>query len=463
MDSEIQGDLCRVTVVSPSARIDVALPENVPLIDVVPVLVRQAVEAPGASPETALPNTTWSLQRLGDTPLDVGLTPAELSLRDGEILYLRPREAELPELAFDDVADAIATAKAQHTRSWTGTDTRRAGLTAMVVTSGVTALVLALSGPPWLAVGGAAAGISAGLVLLATVLSRSFSDARAGAVAGFVAAGFAGLAGALLVRGDGPFDTTCVVAAAAALLLVATAGGVGTAAHLPAYVGVGTAALVTLAVAASSAVWELPTTGAAALAAALALALTQAAPALSLRLADLPLPTIPFTAEDVRADDSWVDGTDIVLRARLADQYVTALVGGTMLVTGASSILLARAQTGTAPWLLGVLALATALRARVLDGRWQRGFLLATAVLGGNALAVATAAGASPLRQVLVVLALLASAGAAVTAGLMLPGRTVSPVWRRLLDIVDGLAVTAVVPLTLSVMGVFGYVRGLAG
>ena len=36
--------------------------------------------------------------------------PVPAGVRDGELLYLRPRGAEPPELAFDDVVDAVATA-----------------------------------------------------------------------------------------------------------------------------------------------------------------------------------------------------------------------------------------------------------------------------------------------------------------------------------------------------------------
>jgi hypothetical protein len=113
VDAGIGSDLCRVTVIAPGARIDVALPVHVSFAELMPTFVRQTGTDPVNDPSQG---NGWSLQRFGQPPLDTGLTPAALSILDGEVLYLRPRQAELPELAFYDVADAVATATSGSTR-----------------------------------------------------------------------------------------------------------------------------------------------------------------------------------------------------------------------------------------------------------------------------------------------------------------------------------------------------------
>src|SRR5450756_3229696 len=41
-------------------------------------------------------------------PFRPSVTPASAGLLDGELIYLRPRVAELPEVTSDDIADEIA-------------------------------------------------------------------------------------------------------------------------------------------------------------------------------------------------------------------------------------------------------------------------------------------------------------------------------------------------------------------
>src|SRR5215813_4026629 len=113
--------LSRVTIVAPRSRVDLALPSDVPLADLLPVLLnfagldaraaasdgRPRAES-GASDDAGRRNG-WSLSRLGGGELDSSFTPAQLEVRDGELLYLRPRGDEVPVTVFDDLVDALAT------------------------------------------------------------------------------------------------------------------------------------------------------------------------------------------------------------------------------------------------------------------------------------------------------------------------------------------------------------------
>ena len=104
------GGLSRITIVAPRTRMDLALPSDVPLADLLPTLLRYAGEDLA---DEGVRHGGWALSRLGGAPLDGGRTAAQLGVRDGEVLYFNPRSAAAPEIVFDDVVDAVATATNQ--------------------------------------------------------------------------------------------------------------------------------------------------------------------------------------------------------------------------------------------------------------------------------------------------------------------------------------------------------------
>jgi type VII secretion integral membrane protein EccD len=105
---------CRVTVVTPFARVDVALPVRATLAELVPQLVRLA----GAEGQATSENPGWVLTRLGGGAFAAGLTVTSAGIRDGDVLYLNPRERQVAPLVFDDVIDAIASAAENRAGTW---------------------------------------------------------------------------------------------------------------------------------------------------------------------------------------------------------------------------------------------------------------------------------------------------------------------------------------------------------
>jgi type VII secretion integral membrane protein EccD len=195
-----------------------------------------------------------------------------------------------------------------------------------------------------------------------------------------------------------------------------------------------------------------------------ALAGTPLIPAFAFRLAELPLPVVPLTAEDLRRDTSVVQGRTVLARTLTADQYVTGLAGATAALVVGCELLLAPEPGGTAPWLVGVVAIAVALRARPFIGRLQRVWLLVAAGAGALLLAVSNAARHGQVAALAAVgLPLLLAATLLLASGLRKPGHRLSPPWGRAGDLLEALAVIAIVPLALGVLGLYGYVRGLAG
>ena len=119
-------ELCRLTVVAPRTRMDLALPVDATLADVLPTLLRHAGEDPN---DPAFLRGGWSLQRVGEPPLDTARRLSAAGIRDGDVLYLRHRDSALPELAFDDVADAMTAATRRAGRdAWTPATTKLASV-----------------------------------------------------------------------------------------------------------------------------------------------------------------------------------------------------------------------------------------------------------------------------------------------------------------------------------------------
>ena len=81
MPSDTGADTCRVTMVAPRVRIDVALPTTVPLASLLPTLLWHSGEQLA---EEGLPHGGWALQRAGDAPLDTAVSVAALGIRGGE-------------------------------------------------------------------------------------------------------------------------------------------------------------------------------------------------------------------------------------------------------------------------------------------------------------------------------------------------------------------------------------------
>lgn len=465
MPSDTGTDTCRVTMVAPRVRIDVALPTTVPLASLLPTLLWHSGEQLA---EEGLPHGGWALQRASDAPLDTAASVAALGIRDGDILYLRPRQEALPAAVYDDAADAIVTTLRDQARRWRPEHARAAALATMGAAALAGAAMLAGLTTPRLAVAGVAAAAAVLALLGAVSASRAFGDAVAGTVLGAGAlpyAFLAGLDGAGHAAGPGGGGLHGVtppefLAGAAALLVTAAIAAVAvgdpgsmlTGALAGGLIGVGCSLLA------------LVTSGAGAAAAAicLALALTPATAPVAYRLAGLPRPAVPTSAEELRQRAEPLDAAAVGARVMTADRVVTAMVAATAVaaVAGIVIMLTARDWGGTA-----LAALASCLllaRARAFASAAQRGWLtgggLAGLVLFGAVAAprLGSAGDAGVLCALAVVVAV--AAAAAIT-----PGRRGAPSARRLVDLLELAGTLATIPLALQVLHVFSLARSLGG
>lgn len=461
-EQRADAELCRLTVVAPRTRMDLALPVDATLADVLPTLLRHAGEDPA---DPAFLRGGWSLQRLGDPPLDIAMRLSSLGLRDGDTLYLRHRDLALPELAFDDVADAMSTASRREGRhAWTAQTTRVASVVLGCAFAGGAVVAVARLGPPWLVPSAILLTVAALTIGLATACARSFEAPEAGvAVAGVaVVAGFAG--GFLLLADHGWASAGApgLLVGSAVVLVLAILAVLGVGRGRDGFIGVAAAAIVGLAGAGARAVGLGDAASVAAAISVVLLAMTPLLPSAAARIARLPMPVLPLGADDIRHADDVMPGRDVLARARAADRVFTGLTAAVAVSLAVCAAWLAATTGWYGPALTAAIGVALWLRARHLTGRPLRVWLLAGgAVCLGLALCALGSAGTSVALLVPVVL--MVAAVVALVWGVRMAGRRLTPYWGRGGDLLEVLVLLSVVPLALGVAGAYTAMQNLFG
>ncbi|GAA2167419.1 type VII secretion integral membrane protein EccD [Actinomadura napierensis] len=463
MNTSTGADLCRVVVVAPHRRLDLSLPGDIPLSHMLPTLLQVAGHNLA---DAGLVHSGWVLQRLDEAPLDESRSLSALGVRDGEILYFRPELAQFPEVAFDDVADVVATGVNEHADRWRPETTRRFGLLAGAAALGLGAVGVALSGPPWGLLAAASAGVAVVLVLAGIALSRALGDSGAGAVLGYSALPYAFLGGLLAPARPVPLlhlGTPHLAAAFAAVTLAAVVSAFAVHDGLPTFLGIAFVALLGLVSAALVQGVGLSPSGMAAFDASLCLAVTALIPSLAFRLARLPLPPVPENAEELRSAQTF-DGPTLLRRTREADRFATGLVAAVGLAGLAAQLALLTTH-GWLPVTMSLcLSVVLLLRARVFHGRSQRLWMLLSGLTGLAILALHQAVTATPAMTLLTVVLPAVLAVTVMTAmALRLPVRKPSPFWGRAGDIVDILLIVSLLPLSMGLLNLYSWLRGLAG
>lgn len=463
MASVGDAGLARITLVAPRTRIDLALPTDVPLADLLPTLLH--VTGNDFAGE-GVAGGAWALSRLGGAALDSSRTPAQLQVHDGELLYLRPRGEEAPMLVFDDVVDAVATATGDRTGRWRPATTRLFGLGLGISALLAGAIALPFAAPPRAVAAVIALGVALALLGVAVVLSRAVGDSRAGVAFAATAAVYAAAGGMLVMLEDRPLSALSpahLLITVSIVLLVTVVGAIGVADAAPLFLGIAIISValgvtVTLALAFAAAI---PAT--AAIVATIAFATMPTLPMLAYRSAGLPIPTVPIEAEDLKRDNESVDGARVLQRTVRADGLLTAMLAGLSVIGATAAILVSgRGMPGMLFALtLGLILLA---RARFFGSRAQRLWLLCSGT------AAVSSAGFSyfstieyPLRLVVILGVTLTVAAISTGFGLAGSDRKPSPMWGRTIDIFEVILILALVPLAVWVSGLYSWIRAIRG
>lgn len=467
MTTSTGEDLARVTVISPTRRIDLALPGTTSLAELMPNIVRFSGFEGAQSGDAG---STWVLQRFGEDPLDAHRPISDLNIRDGETLHLRQRENTIPDAAFDDVVDAVATS-ASTQPSWRPVDGRTFALaTAFALAVAIPGFALATSSGLLVSLAVIALALGAGFV--AVLLSRAFGLKVVAGTLGWISVTLAGIGGFHLLEpapsavGTRPIDLPIQVLTCAALVLV-LAGAMALGTQITPYHFLG-AALVALGVIVTAmAVVLMPDAMVkiCAIALAVSLGITPLLPKLSFALAGVAMPNLPSTADALMADRQPVQA-DIVERAIAADKFLAALLIGTAGASTLVAIPVIVAGTGWAPGaLLTAAGVALLLRARAFVGRTARlSLLLAGSVLTLVAVWSWLSSLQSELTRAAAGIAILLVAVWLLTQyASSMYNKILSPVWGRWGDIIEWLAIIAIVPMVLAVCEAYQWAYGLAG
>ncbi|MFJ6151835.1 type VII secretion integral membrane protein EccD [Micromonospora profundi] len=463
--------LARVTISAPQRRVDVALPEQTPLAELLPDVLRHAGEGLADDGER---HGGWVLRRTDGALLATAQALLPQGVRDGEVLHLVPAHTHWPELEYDDVVEAIADGARRRGGAWSPTATRVAGLAGAAVPLAVGLLALLVSGPT-LRSGWLAATIVALLLTVAgAVASRANGDGVAGATLGGYALPYAFVAGALAVgSGDpvGPLGLARwvgapeLLAGSVALLLVALLGLLGVASRLRVFVAGVTVGLVG-AGAALGALLLTPAGTAAVLLSALVFAVG-AIPLLAIRLGKLPLPpiTLPATAsngEPERARDLPDRGRVHAAVARTEEMLTGMLLGHALLVVAAAAVL--GTAGGTAGRVLvAVVSAVLLLRSRLFVALRHRVPTVLAGLAGYAVLGAVLVDRADDTGRLALALGGAALGLVAVAAGTGYARRPVSPYLGRVADLTDTALVVAVVPVACAVLDLYDRARGLLG
>ncbi len=480
MSTSTTTGFCRVTVVAPDSRIDVALPEDIPLADVYPEVLR--LSGQGFSKGAPV---GFHLVRRDGTVLDSSLTLIAQQVRDGDLLSLRPFAESLPPAVYDDVADAIATAVAADRSLWTTNLLRTTGLIGCVLMTVLLGFALWFSDLThnMHSLPGLVSGVVAVLLIaVAGVRARIYDDRGSALALGLAALPHALIGGSGIIApdlGQGPgrvqFLAGCIVVLVASVLMTALMPG-GDAPFVAAVLvsAVGTAATFTAIFSNASA------RESAAVAAVVAIGLVGFLPQLSARFARLP---VAFRAPqqvgavEPRGEEAAAEAADytrIAARARRGHELLVGLVGGCAAVVVGSAAVLSFTDSRWPELLALMLGVTVMLRARLFRHTSQVLCLLVAGLLSLALLVIGVSLNlplflftnmGHPSTVDIHTLALAASVllGAVLLGGiaLVVPAKGVSPFWGRILDLVDGLTLAALIPLALAVLNIYALVRGL--
>jgi type VII secretion integral membrane protein EccD len=440
--STAPAGLARITINAPRRRVDVAVPDAVPLAELLPELLQHAGNGLADDGER---HGGWLLRRADGTTLSPAAGLAGQGVHDGAVLHLVPARASWPELEYDDVVEAIAAGARRQGVPWSPVATRA---TALAVAGA--GLAVALSAIVRADAPSAAAAVAAGLVLIGITASRAYGDALVGASLAAFALPFAA-AGGWLAAPEPATPAGRVLLAAVAVLPAALVAAAGVA-HLVRIFVAGAAAGLLGALGGLLALATRPAAAAAVVLAALAAGVA-GVPLLAIRLGKLPMPVAapPGDPPSGGRSTAAADRGRIFAAVARTDEMLTGMLIGIAFVGVAASLVLVRSGDVSGTVLVAVAGAALLLRARTFLTVRQRLPLIVAGAAGFVLLAlfarvdVRFVAASVPLAALIVA---IAGARAAV--------RPASPYAGRAADVLDTMCVVALVPLACAVVGLYG-------
>ncbi|MDG5481546.1 type VII secretion integral membrane protein EccD [Mycolicibacterium gadium] len=426
--------LCRLTVASCTddahRAVDLELPADVGVGELVPQIVDLVHRD-----STPTPGLDWVLSKLGEPPLNESESLYDNDVRDGDLLVLTTTEPAPAERSSCDPCHAMAADRT--------TAPRMLPAIACLLLGGCGAAVLA-----WPAAGvaissrvvvGACLAVAAGVG--AVVIRRLRGDPLICVTLSLIAVLYAGATGFLTVRTgtavSGLLLASAAVFAAAILLLRMTNCG------RTCLTAIAALAVLVTATAAAAVWWRLQPSAGGAILVGLSLATLGVAPRLAMAFSGITPDAAPHVGR--------------------CHQTLTGLVAGSSAAAALGAIAVAVGEVcdagstlrGTS--FIAIVALVLLLRVRTHVDATRRASLAGAGVLCLLAGFGSAAVAAPGHAHVISVLA--ASTGAAALGGIVRP--TVSPIALRTVEVLECVAIAAVIPMACWVGGIYGWARGM--
>lgn len=460
-ESSLAGQ-CRLTVRGPGRVLDLAVPSDIPLADLLPVIVEHVGDD---LPESGLEHGGWALQRIGGAPLDPEGTPDSLALRDGSVLLLRPLAEALPPVRFDNLVDGVTATVRGLPHSWTPEASRWSLRVALLSVMAAAFAVLATSG----ADRSSRAALAAGAALLALAGAgaggRTLADRPGAVLLGLAASPFAALCAALVVGGGagGEGPGARLLAASAAWGICAVLAMTVVATWAVAFVPSVVVALAGILAGVLMLTGGYTFSQAAGAAAVPAVVFGAFVPMLSFSLSGLRLPPLPTNADQLQEGIEPYPSTELTARTVVADHWMTGLYVAVGVICSMSLCGLARHPHLPETVTGGLLALVLVLHGRDLGNTWQRLALVLPGALGAALLTVCAARPHGQDGQLAAAAGLLAAAVAVAVMAWTVPGRRMLPYWGRAGDLLQSAAAIGLLPGMLWVLDVYADLRGVKG
>lgn len=441
-----------------TAVVDLSLPAGVPVANLIPPIV-DILEGRDTD-SGGLDGKRYHLSLPGAPALDASTTLAQNGIRDGAVMVLSQARTPPPVHRYDDVAEAVsATLDATTRRSKRSENRQATRLTGAVMAScltGIGAVTLIRNtfsvNVTRYSTAGVAAVVGFIALLFAVFAHRAHGDSIAGLTLSVIATAFAAIAGFMAVPGaPGAPSVLLASMAAAAMSVLAmrfSACGVVTLTAVSCFaIVVALAALTGVTTAAPlhiiGSVSALVSLGMLGISARVSIVLAGLSPRLP------PAPDLDaadrLTAKTIRADN-WLTSLFAAFSgSATVGAIITVLTGGPRL-----SCIAFATVTG---------ALLLLLYARCIDSRRTLIFVVSGIVTTGTTFAVTAVSTPDHGPWIAAMTATLAAA--AIYLACVAPAISLSPVVRRSVELLECLALIAMVPLTCWICGLYGTVRGL--
>jgi type VII secretion integral membrane protein EccD len=456
--------LRRVSVNSGTAVVDLVLPAGLPVAELIPEIV-DILDVHRGDGFGDLAPRRYQLAPPGESALPASASLAQNGIRDGAILMLSRIATPLPAPRYDDVADAVAATVDAMAHPWTRRATQLAGAVAASYFTGIGCLVLIRNALHSNAIRGfgstvAAAALAGFVAMLAAVVAQRVYRSRiAGLTLNLIASGFAAAAGFLAVPGAAGAPNALLAAVAAAVTSVLAMRV--TSCGVVMLTAVACFAIVIAAGAVAAVVTGAPLYAISSVCALISLGLLGSAGRVSIVLSGLSPQLQPAPRADSPAPELASDRDPLAAKAIRADGWLSSLIAAfasSASVGAVATALAGGSRTGCIAF-AAIIAALLLLRARH-DSRRMPVFAISGTLTAGPTFGFAAVS--APERGPWIAAATATLAAVAICLGFVVPATCFSPVVRRSVDLLEYLALVAVVPPTCWICGLYGAVRGLS-